>query len=118
MPFSTGPIENVGNQPTNATRARVKILNRTAGPLTGVVRSFRLDGTRTLIEQINFNVAANASEFVNLSLVHSTLGQALQYEVEIVPNQNGGLYSVYGIAPGGVIITAQRVLNSALTQIL
>ncbi|PGB03761.1 ATPase [Bacillus toyonensis] len=118
MPFSTGPIENVGNQPTNATRARVKILNRTAGSLTGVVRSFRLDGTRTLIEQINFNVAANASEFVNLSLVHSTLGQALQYEVEIVPNQNGGLYSVYGIAPGGVIITAQRVLNSELTQIL
>ncbi|MDM5153397.1 ATPase [Bacillus sp. DX1.1] len=118
MPFTTGPIENVGNQPANANRARVKILNRTGGPLTGVVRSFRLDGTRTLIEQINFNVAANASNFVTLSLVHSTLGQALQYEVEIVPNQNGGIYSVYGVTAGGVIITAQRVLNSELTQIL
>ncbi|PEB78949.1 ATPase [Bacillus cereus] len=118
MPFSTGPIENVGNQPTDADTARVKILNRTAGPLTGVVRFFRLNGTRTLIEQRNFNVAANASAFVNLSVVHSTLGQALQYEVEIVPNQNGGLYSVYGITPDDVIITAQRVLDSELTQIL
>jgi hypothetical protein len=118
MPFTTGPIENVGNQPANANRAKVKILNRTGGTLTGVLRSFRLDGTRTLIEQRNFSVAANASALVILSLVHSTLGQAEQYEVEIVPNQNGGLYSVYGVTPQGVIITAQRVLNTELTQIL
>jgi len=118
MPFTTGPIENVGNQPANATRAKVKILNRTGGTLTGVLRSFRLDGTRTLIEQRNFSVAANASALVILSLVHSTLGRADQYEVEIVPNQNGGLYSVYGVTPQDVIITAQRVLNTELTQIL
>lgn len=118
MPFTTGPIENVGNQPANANRAKVKILNRTGGTLNGVLRSFRLDGTRTLIEQRNFSVAANASALVILSLVHSTLGQAEQYEVEIVPNQNGGIYSVYGVTPQGVIITAQRVLNTELTQIL
>jgi len=118
MPFTTGPIENVGNQPANANRAKVKILNRTGGTLNGVLRSFRLDGTRTLIEQRNFSVAANASALVILSLVHSTLGQAAQYEVEIVPNQNGGLYSVYGVTPQDVIITAQRVLNTELTQIL
>ena len=29
MVFTTGPIENQGNQPANATNARVKILNRT-----------------------------------------------------------------------------------------
>ncbi|CAI8754664.1 MULTISPECIES: hypothetical protein [Bacillus] len=118
MPFTTGPIENVGNQPANANRAKVKILNRTGGTLNGVLRSFRLDGTRTLIEQRNFTVAANASTLVILSLVHSTLGQADQYEVEIVPNQNGGIYSVYGVTAQGVIITAQRVLNTELTQIL
>ncbi|WP_410985775.1 ATPase [Bacillus cereus] len=118
MPFTTGPIENVGNQPANANRARVKILNRTGGTLNGVLRSFRLDGTRTLIEQRNFTAAANASTFVTLSLVHSTLGQADQYEIEIVPNQNGGIYSVYGVTAQGILITAQRVLNTELTQIL
>ncbi|PFD97840.1 ATPase [Bacillus cereus] len=118
MPFTTGPIENVGNQPNDANEARVKILNRTGGTLTGVVRSFKLNGTRALIEQRNFSVPANASTFINLSLVHSTSGRAAQYEVEIVPNQNGGLYSVYGVTPQDVIITAQRVLNTELTQIL
>ncbi|MBO1625966.1 ATPase [Bacillus arachidis] len=118
MPFSTGPIENVGNQPNDARKARVKILNRTGGTLNGVLRSFRLNGTRALIEQRNFSVAANASTLVVLSLVHFTSGQADQYEVEIVPNQNGGIYSVYGVTPQGVIITAQRVLNTELTQIL
>ncbi|PFD97841.1 ATPase [Bacillus cereus] len=118
MPFSTGPIENVGNQPNDARKARVKILNRTGGTLTGVLRSFRLNGTRELIEQRNFSVASNASTLVVLSLVHFASGQADQYEVEIVPNQNGGLYSVYGVTPQGVIITAQRVLNTELTQIL
>lgn len=32
MALTTGPIENVGNQPANANKVRVKILNRTAGP--------------------------------------------------------------------------------------
>ncbi len=41
-----------------------------------------------------------------------------QYEVEIVPNQTGGLYSVYGRTASGVIIDAQRFVNSELTQIL
>lgn len=118
MPFTTGPIENVGNQPNNATIARVKILNRTGGALTGMARSFRLDGTRVLIQQASFSVPSNASDFVELSLVHLISGRALQYEVEIVPNQNGGLYSVNGITSNNVIITAQRVLNSELTQIL
>jgi len=116
MPFTTGPIENVGNQPSNATNARVKILNRTIGRLTGVVRSFRLNGTRTLIQQQSFNVAPNASTFLTLSLVHPILGRAAQYEVEIAPDQNGGLFSVYGRTANNIIITAQRVLNSELTQ--
>ena len=38
MALTTGSIENVGNQPANANKVRVKILNRTAGPLTGVAR--------------------------------------------------------------------------------
>ncbi|WP_338259440.1 ATPase, partial [Bacillus anthracis] len=80
MSLTTGPIENVGNQPANANKVRVKILNRTAGPLTGVARVFRLDGSLVLIEQVN------------------------------VPNQPGGLYSVYGLTAESVIITAQRVV--------
>ncbi|MDI2587956.1 ATPase [Psychrobacillus sp. NEAU-3TGS] len=113
MPLTTGPIENQGNQPANATNARVKILNRTGGPLTGVVRVFRLNGTRQQVASANFSAAANASTFVTLSV-----GGAAQYEVEIVPNQTGGLYSVYGRTASGVIITAQRVLHSELVQIL
>ncbi|HFJ9464593.1 ATPase [Bacillus cereus] len=118
MALTTGPIENVGNQPANANRVRVKILNRTAGPLTGVARVFRLDGSLVLIEQVNFNVNSNASTFATLSLVHPTFGQAFEYEVQIVPNQPGGLYSVYGLTAENVIITAQRVVNSELTQFL
>jgi len=114
MPFTTGPIENVGNQPANATTVRVKILNRTGGPLTGVVRVFRLNGTRQLLSSANFSVGANASGFVTLNLT----GGAAQYEIEIVPNQNGGLYTAYGRTASGVIITAQRVLHSELVQIL
>lgn len=117
MPFTTGPIENQGNQPGNATNARVKILNRTGITITGIARSFRLNGTRVLIQQASFTVAPNASDFVTLSLVHPTLGQAAQYEVEIVPNQNGGVYSVYGRTGAGTIIPAQRVLQSELTPI-
>ncbi|MFJ7935989.1 ATPase [Sporosarcina sp. NPDC096371] len=114
MPLTTGPIENMGNQPANATTVRVKILNRTGGELTGVVRVFRLNGTRRLLSSANFNVRANASGFVTLSLV----GGASQYETEIVPNQTGGLYSAYGRTASGVVITAQRVLHSELVQIL
>lgn len=114
MPFSTGAIENFGNQPANATNVRVKVLNRTGGPLTGVVRVFRLNGTRQQLSSANFSAGANASTFVTLNLV----GGAFQYEVEIVPNQNGGLYTVYGRTASNVIITAQRVLHSELVQIL
>ncbi|MDW0113673.1 ATPase [Sporosarcina saromensis] len=114
MPYTTGPIENVGNLPSNATSVQIKILNRTGGMLTGVVRVFRLNGTRQLITSTNFAAAANASTVRNLGLGAGTL----QYEVEIVPNQNGGIYSVYGLTASGVILQAQRVLNSELTQIL
>ncbi|MCU0096009.1 ATPase [Bacillus sp. OR9] len=117
MALTTGPIENVGNQPANANKVRVKILNRTV-PLTGVARVFRLDGSLVLIEQVNFNVNSNASTFATLSLVHPAFGQAFEYEVQIVPNQPGGLYSVYGLTAENVIITAQRVVNSELTQFL
>ncbi|MEC2627801.1 ATPase, partial [Bacillus cereus] len=53
-----------------------------------------------------------------LSLVHPAFGQAFEYEVQIVPNQPGGLYSVYGLTADSVIITAQRIVNSELTQFL
>ncbi|MBG9579391.1 ATPase, partial [Bacillus thuringiensis] len=65
-----------------------------------------------------FNVNSNASTFATLSLVHPALGQAFEYEVQIVPNQPGGLYSVYGLTADSVIITAQRIVNSELTQFL
>lgn len=112
MPFTTGPIENTGNQPANATNVRVKILNLTGGTLTGVVRVFRLNGTRQLLSSTSFSVNANASTFITRNL-----GGSPEYEVEIVPNQSGGLYTVYGRTAAGVIITAQRVLNSELTPI-
>lgn len=114
MPYTTGPIENFGNLPSDATTVRIKILNRTGGMLSGVVRVFKLNGTRQLLSSSNFSAAANASTFRNLSLGSGTQ----QYEVEIVPNQNGGIYSVYGITASGVIVAAQRVLHSELTQIL
>lgn len=113
MPLTTGPIENTGNQPANATNVRVKILNLTGGTLTGVVRVFRLNGTRHLISTTPFSVGANASTFVTRGL-----GNSAQYEVEIAPNQTGGLYSVYGRTASGVIITAQRLVHSELTEIL
>jgi hypothetical protein len=113
MPFTTGPIENTGNQPANAARVRVKVLNLTGGRLTGVIRVFRLNGTRQLISSTNFSVNANASTLVTRNLPRNTF----EYEVEIIPNQNGGLFSVYGLTAGFQIITAQRVLHSELTQI-
>jgi hypothetical protein len=118
MAYTTGPIENEGNQPAVATQVFVKVLNRTGGTISGVARSFRLNGSRALIQIKSFSVAANASGFVVLTLIHPNLGQASQYEVEIVPNQTGGLYSVWGKTSGGVAIDEQRVLNSELTQIL
>ena len=113
MPLTTGPIENTGNQPANATSVRVKVLNLTGGLLTGVVRVFKLNGTRQLLSTTPFAAAANASTFVTPS-VNGTF----QYEVEIAPNQTGGIYSVYGRTASGVIITAQRFVNSELTSIL
>ncbi|MCG7345971.1 ATPase [Sporosarcina sp. ACRSL] len=112
MPFTTGPIENTGNQPANAARVRVKILNLTGGTLTGTVRVFRLNGTRQLISSTNFSVNANAS-----TLITRNLGGSPEYEVEILPNQNGGLFSVWGLTAANQIIAAQRVLHSELTQI-
>ena len=112
MSLTTGPIENTGNQPANAASVRVKILNLTGGLLTGVVRVFRLDGSRQLLSTTPFAAIANGSTFVTPGV-----GGA-QYEVEIIPNQNGGIYSVYGRTASGVIIAAQRFVNSELTQIL
>ncbi len=113
MPLTTGPIENTGNLPANATSVRIKVLNLTGGLLTGVVRVFRLNGTRQLLSTTPFSANANASTFVTPSV-----GNAAQYEVEIVPNQTGGLYSVYGRTASGVLIAAQRFVNSELTAIL
>ncbi|MEB2298655.1 ATPase [Lysinibacillus xylanilyticus] len=112
MPFTTGPIENTGNQPANAASVRIKILNITGSRLTGVVRVFRLNGTRRLLSTTAFSVNANASTFITRGL-----GNSAQYEVEIVPDQNGGLFSVYGLTTFGTLIAAQRVLNSELTEI-
>ena len=112
MPLTTGPIEYTGNQPANAASVRVKILNLTGGLLTGVVRVFRLDGSRQLLSTTPFAAIANGSTFVTPGVVGA------QYEVEIVPNQNGGIYSVYGRTASGVIIAAQRFVNSELTPIL
>ena len=113
MPLTTGPIENTGNLPANASSVRIKVLNLTGGLLTGVVRVFRLNGTRQLLSTTAFAAGANASTFVTPGVA----GVA-QYEVEIAPNQTGGLYSVYGRTASGVIIDAQRFVNSELTQIL
>ncbi|MCH7323399.1 ATPase [Solibacillus sp. MA9] len=113
MPLTTGPIENQGNQPANATNVRIKVLNLSGGLLTGVVRVFKLNGTRQLVSTTPFAANANASTFVTPGL-----GGAFQYEVEIVPNQTGGLYSVYGRTASGVIIDAQRFVHSELTPIL
>jgi len=113
MPLTTGPIENTGNQPANASSVRVKVLNLTGGLLTGVVRVFKLNGTRQLLSTTPFAAAANGSTFVTPSV-----RGAFQYEVEIAPNQTGGVYSVYGRTAAGVIITAQRFVNSELTSIL
>ncbi|KOS64688.1 ATPase [Lysinibacillus agricola] len=112
MPLTTGPIENTGNLPANATSVRVIILNLTGGLLTGAVRVFKLNGTRKLLSTTSFSVDANASTSVTPSV-----GNATQFEVEIVPNQTGGLYSVYGRTASGVLITAQRFLHSELTEI-
>ncbi|MEO4051920.1 ATPase [Solibacillus sp. CAU 1738] len=112
MPLTTGPIENTGNLPANATSVRIKVLNLTGGLLTGVVRVFRLNGTRQLLSTTTFSAGANASAFVTPGV------SGAQYEVEIVPNQTGGLYSVYGRTSSGVIITAQSFVHSELTQIL
>ena len=113
MPFTTGPIENTGNQPANANRVRVKVLNRSGGTLTGLIRVFRLNGTRVLLSQANFSVAANASAVHTLNLT----GTVLQYEVEIIPNFAGGLYSVYGLTPANIVIPAQRIVHSELTRV-
>ncbi|MEK4627757.1 MAG: ATPase [Solibacillus sp.] len=113
MPLTTGPVENTGNQPENASTVRIKVLNLTGGTLTGVVRVYRLNGTRQLLSTTSFSAGANASTFVTRNVAG-----AFQYEVEIVPNQTGGLYSVYGRTASGVIIDAQRFANSELTQIL
>lgn len=113
MPLTTGPIENTGNLPANASSVRIKVLNLTGGPLSGVVRVYRLNGTRQLLSATPFSAGANASTFVTPSVAGS-----FQYEVEIAPNQTGGLYSVYGRTASGVIIDAQRFVNSELTQIL
>jgi len=113
MPLTTGPIENTGNLPANASSVRIKVLNLTGGVLTGVVKVYRLNGTRKLLSTTPFAANANASTFVTPSV-----GGAAQYEVEIVPNQTGGLYSVYGRTASGVLIDAQRFVNSELTPIL
>ncbi|MDM5248571.1 MULTISPECIES: ATPase [unclassified Lysinibacillus] len=113
MPLTTGPIENTGNLPANASSVRIKVLNLTGGLLSGLIRVFRLNGTRQLLSVTAFNVGANSSTFIDASV-----GTSAQYEVEIAPNQNGGLFSVYGLTASGVIITAQRLVNSELTQIL
>lgn len=113
MPLTTGPIENTGNLPANASSVRIKVLNLTGGVLTGVVKVYRLNGTRKLLSTTPFAANAKASTFVTPSV-----GGAAQYEVEIVPNQTGGLYSVYGRTASGVLIDAQRFVNSELTPIL
>ena len=113
MPLTTGPIENTGNLPANASSVRIKVLNLTGGLLTGVVRVFKLNGTRQLLSTTPFAAAANASTFVTPSVSGS-----FQYEVEIAPNQTGGVYSVYGRTASGVIITTQSFGNTDLTPIL
>jgi hypothetical protein len=113
MALTTGPIENVGNQPGNADNVRVKILNRTSGPISGLIRAVRLNGTRVLIEEQSYNVPVNSSAIRTIDFVGSTL----EYEVVIIPNQNGGIFTVYGRLEG-TIIDAQRVLNSELTTSL
>lgn len=113
MPLTTGPIENVGSQPAAAANVRVKVLNLTGGLLTGVVRVFRLNGTRQLLATVPFAAAASASTFVTIGL-----GNSAQYEVEIAPNQTGGLYSVYGRTATGIIIDSQRFVHAELTPIL
>lgn len=58
-----------------------KIINHTGAPLTGTIKSFKLDGPRTLIKQRNFRVAANSSTIRNLGLVLPVLRRALRYEM-------------------------------------
>jgi hypothetical protein len=114
--FSTGPIENVGASPAPAVRAFVKVLNRTGSPLTGVARSFRCDGTRQLIQERSFTVPANSCQSVVLSLVFRG-ALVPEFEIEIVPNQPGGLFAVFPKTITNVIIASQRVLHSELTEI-
>ena len=116
MAFTTGPIENVGASPAPAAVAFVKVLNPTRNPITGVARSFRCDGTRQLIQQRSFTVPANSCQAVVLSLLFGGFFVP-EFDIEIVPNQSGGLFSVFPKTLTNIIITSQRVLHSELTEI-
>jgi hypothetical protein len=114
--FTTGPIENVGASPSPAARAFVKVLNPTGSPITGVARSFRCDGTRQLIQQRSFTVPANSCQAVVLNLLFGGVFVP-EFEIEIVPNQSGGLFSVFPKTLTNIIIASQRVLHSELKEI-
>ncbi|GLX67288.1 hypothetical protein [Paenibacillus glycanilyticus] len=109
--YSTGPVENAFGiaEPGVATNVFVKALNNGCKRARVVIKLYRLNGTKVLVETRTLSLAARASGFVDLDV--STL---LQYEIQITTFSKKVLVSVWGKDADGAPLASQRFTQAEL----
>lgn len=112
--YSTGPLEN--QAPNRSRTVFTKVLNNNSSTsITARIKVFRLNGTKTLIQNILITVPPNSSRFV----VKNLATNVQQFEVQIKVSTNCNvLVGVFGKTGTGNLNPTHRVVHSELTRIL
>lgn len=115
--YSTGPIENAINitTPSVSSNIIIKLLNNNLNQIAEVVvKVFRLNGTKTQIYSNTIRINPNSS-----ALTVVDVSDVLEFEVQIkvIKCSDHVLIGVFGEDANGLLVAAQRLVHSELTEI-
>lgn len=106
--YSTGPMENAGQQSSNVF---VKLLNNRNSHTAEVqITVFALDGTKTPVytDIVQINPHSSGFKVYNVSSL-------LEFEVQIKVIRGNILIGIFGEDSTGRLVAAHRLVNSELT---
>ncbi|MBW5446456.1 hypothetical protein GE107_10325 [Cohnella sp. CFH 77786] len=103
--YSTGPIENAGT-PESRSSSIIVFFENSAGSFDTVfVQVFRLNGTKTVIAQEQFNVPPETT----LTRQYFVAATA-EFEVQVLTNSGFTFVSVAGVNANNVFIPQHRLV--------
>ncbi|MBP0726500.1 hypothetical protein J5Y03_15170 [Bacillus sp. RG28] len=114
--YSTGPMENVFNNPQSFTVLTAVLNNHKHKTITAKIEVFKLNGKKILIDSATLTIAPGSS-FFHLSDVSKTTEFEIQIGISPSNDPDDVLIGVFGRDANTNLVAAHRVVHKELTRI-